>query len=193
MAKLTNKQRVFVETYLKCWNATEAARVAGYKHPHVQGSQNLAKLSIKAAIDARLAELKMGADEVLIRLAGIARLDLGDFFEVHSNGLAMLDLDKAKKADKMRLLKKIKIKENSIEIETYDKQAALVTLAKHLGLFKEHTTIDVSIEIKITQAIRDGKITPDELEKELGSDLARHYTERAGITPPTGTTTITPN
>lgn len=45
--KLTNKQKAFINYYLGVskMNATDAARRAGYKHPNVVGSENLAKLS----------------------------------------------------------------------------------------------------------------------------------------------------
>ena len=49
---LTPKQKAFADEYLICGNATEAARKAGYKQPHVQGSQNLEKLSVSAYIAA---------------------------------------------------------------------------------------------------------------------------------------------
>lgn len=75
---LTHKQEVFVFEYLRCWNATESARVAGYAHPHVQGSQTLAKLNVQEVIQARIAEKAMTADEVLIALAEHARGSLKD-------------------------------------------------------------------------------------------------------------------
>lgn len=52
--KLTLKQKAFADYYIECGNATEAAKRAGYKQPHVQGSQNLEKLSISAYIEERL-------------------------------------------------------------------------------------------------------------------------------------------
>lgn len=52
--KLTLKQKAFADYYIECGNATEAAKRAGYKQPHVQGSQNLGKLSISAYIEERL-------------------------------------------------------------------------------------------------------------------------------------------
>ena len=72
---LTDKQRVFVEHYLACWNAAEAARRAGYSADSTRsiGSENLTKPDIRAAIARRLAELAMGADEVLARLSDLAR------------------------------------------------------------------------------------------------------------------------
>lgn len=80
--KLTTKQRVFIQEYLICWNATEAARRAGYAQPNVQGSQNLVKPSIRGEIQRRLAEKAMSADEVLARLADHARGSMGDFLRV---------------------------------------------------------------------------------------------------------------
>lgn len=55
MDKLTPKQKAFADNYIISGNATEAARKAGYKQPHVQGSQNLAKLSILEYIKERTA------------------------------------------------------------------------------------------------------------------------------------------
>lgn len=56
--KLTERQKRFIDFYIETGNATEAARKAGYKKPNPQGSENLAKPSIKAAIDARLKEIE---------------------------------------------------------------------------------------------------------------------------------------
>ena len=81
--KLTEKQKRFVDYYVETGNAAEAARRAGYKtKPNVQGAQNLAKPSIKAAIDARLKELESkriaSADEVLQFLTSSMRGELKD-------------------------------------------------------------------------------------------------------------------
>ncbi len=76
------KQRAFVEFYLQTWNATRAAEMAGYKHPNVQGPRMLVKVSIQAAIEARMAELTIGAKEVLKRLSEQASGDLGAYFKI---------------------------------------------------------------------------------------------------------------
>lgn len=47
---MTPKQQAFVEHYAACGNATEAARLAGYKHPNVAGPVNLVNHSIQAAL-----------------------------------------------------------------------------------------------------------------------------------------------
>lgn len=51
---LTKKQDEFVKEYLKCFNASKAARLAGYslKSARQIGSENLTKPYLKAIIDA---------------------------------------------------------------------------------------------------------------------------------------------
>lgn len=55
--RLPEKRRRFVEAYLgeAKGNSTEAARIAGYKHPNVEGSRLLAQASVRAAVDERMA------------------------------------------------------------------------------------------------------------------------------------------
>ena len=48
--KLTPKQKAFADEYILTGNVTQSATKAGYKKPNVQGSQNLAKLSIQEYI-----------------------------------------------------------------------------------------------------------------------------------------------
>ena len=67
---LTNKQRAFVEAYLaNGFNATQAAITAGYSvdSARVIGAQNLAKVNIASHVRARISELAMSADEVLLQ------------------------------------------------------------------------------------------------------------------------------
>lgn len=84
--KLTPKQKAFADEYLICGNATEAARKAGYKQPHVQGSQNLEKLSVSAYIaerqkqidDSRIADVK----EVMQFYSAVLRGEVKDQFDM---------------------------------------------------------------------------------------------------------------
>ena len=82
--KLTNKQQVFIEEYLRCWNATEAARRAGYSEATARqiGSRLLTNVDIASEIECRLEELTMSPAEVLMRLTEQARSDIGQFFKV---------------------------------------------------------------------------------------------------------------
>jgi len=139
---LTDRQRVFVSEYLRCWNATEAARIAGYKDPVSSGYENRLKPEVKALIDARLKAHHLGADEVLARLSDHAMGSMGDFidYEIDSTSgrrLSYISLDKARQAGKLHLIKKITINDKGIGVELYDADAALGLLGKHYELFTE--------------------------------------------------------
>lgn len=150
---LSNRQRVFIEEYLTCWIASEAARRAGYANSKVAGSRLLSNDNLRAAIRARIDEKAMTADEVLTRLAEHARGDMGDFMDINSMSFG-LNLVKAKELGLTRLIHKIKQRtttiihkdgeeeeHNTIELELYDAQAALVQLGKHHELFTDNTDI----------------------------------------------------
>ena len=87
--ELTPKQKAFADYYLECGNATEAAKRAGYKQPHVQGSQNLGKLSISQYIaerqkkieDERIADIS----EVLRFFTSVMRGEIKDQFDFEAS------------------------------------------------------------------------------------------------------------
>ena len=129
----THKRQAFLETYLKSWNATQAAKEAGYAHPRQAGSRMLSNVDIQAAIQARLDELKMSADEVLLRLADQARSSLADFVHLAEDGQIKISLAKA---DKLHLIRKISLTaEGGLQIELYDSQSALKLIGQHHRLF----------------------------------------------------------
>lgn len=136
---LTKKQQVFIENYLITWNATESARRANYAYPNVEGPKNLVNPSIKAEIEARLSEMKMSADEVLTRLADLARVDMSDFITFEDGiRLPFVDLKKAKDAGKLHLVKKIKYNaQGHLEFELHDPIAPLLNVGKAVGLFAD--------------------------------------------------------
>jgi phage terminase small subunit len=144
---LTNKQKAFIEEYLKDFNATRAAERAGYQGNDATlgavGYENLRKPQLAERISQRLQEIAMSADEVLARLADQARGDIGDFVKIiDGTGQAIVDLEKAKAAGKLHLVKKIRYNaKGGLEIELYDAQAALSLLGKTHGLFKDRVDI----------------------------------------------------
>lgn len=78
MALLTEKQKRFIDYFIETGNQTEAARLAGYKRPNVQGAQNYVKL--RSQIDNRLDELESKriakGEEVLQYLTSVMRGEL---------------------------------------------------------------------------------------------------------------------
>lgn len=135
---LTNKQRVFIEAYLVSWNASDAARKARYAKPGQQGHRLLKNVEIAAAIQERLNAAAMPANEVLARLTQHGSSSMEDFVDVDRE---TLDLDKARTAGKLHLIKKFTRSETkygtNVSIEIYDAQAALVHIGKHHGLFTD--------------------------------------------------------
>jgi phage terminase small subunit len=156
---LTKKRRVFVEEYLRCWNATEAARRAGYAHPEVMGCR-LRKVNVIAdLIQERIAEKAMTADEVLLRLAEQARAEHSKYLT--SDGVNVKDLLRDGKG---HLVKGIKPTRYGDDIEFYDAQAALVHIGKHLGLFREQVEHSGSIGVRHEPVSLDD-ITDEELDQ----------------------------
>lgn len=145
---MNRKQQVFASEYLQCWNATESARRAGYKHPNKQGPKLLVNIGIAEAIRARIEEKAMSADEVLIRLADQARGTMADFLDIDSNGNARINLEKARLAGKLHLVKTFADgPKTGVRIELYDAQAALAHLAKVHGAFIERLQVDVRRDV----------------------------------------------
>lgn len=154
--KLTNKQRVFVEEYLTCWNATEAARRAGYagreETLRVVGHENLTKPNISECVRKRISEKAMSADEVLLRLGEIARGSLQPFTRTRDDDI-WPDLTTEAAQAKFHLLKKIKPKrrvggkpgdewvETEVEIEIHDPLKALELLGRNHKLFTDKTEL----------------------------------------------------
>lgn len=81
---LTRKQQIFVIEYLNCWNASEAARRAGYSKKTAGriGQENLQKPEITAEIERVIAERQIKPTEILERLGQQARGEIGQFFRV---------------------------------------------------------------------------------------------------------------
>lgn len=149
---LSSKQRVFVDEYLKCFNASEAARRAGYSgaHLHTNASKLLQITTIKDEISARLQASHMSADEALMRVSDEGRGDIGDL--VDDNGL--IDLRVAREKGMTKLIRKIKQKTithigktdsdgdteiTEIEFEMYDAQKAKDMILRVHGCYVEKT------------------------------------------------------
>lgn len=155
-ARLTNKQRLFVEAYLSNGlNATDAARRAGYKGNDVTlaavGGENTRKPLIRARIDERLRQAAMSADEVLFRLTQQAKApDMTEFIKldwiygpdltgkmVPVDQALDIDLDKIREAGLGHLIKGIRKTRGGLSIEWQDAQSALVQLGRAHGIFKD--------------------------------------------------------
>jgi len=153
VSTLTTKQKAWLAHYLKCWNATEAARKAKYANPNKAGPRLLGDPKIKFEVERALDELAMPAREVLARLSQHARSDLGDFLDVDAEGVT-ISLKQARVAGITHLIKEYTqddgydregFPERTVKLKLYDAQAALKLLAQHHGLLKSVTEVEVSV------------------------------------------------
>lgn len=171
--KLTKKQQVFIDEYLRCFNASEAARRAGYSEARarITGSELLAQSNISEQIQARLAEIHMSSDEALKLVADIARGDMGDFL----NDYGGVTIDDVRKSGRTKLIKKWKTKTITIngkqedkeihteEIELYPADSALSLILKAHGKLTD----------KLDLLNSDGSLKPEEMKpSEIAARVA---------------------
>lgn len=157
---LKKRWLTFAEEYLRSWNKTRAAEVAGYAHPGQAGYRLFKIVQIQEYIQRRIEEKCMSADEVLVRLAQAARFDVGPFIDIKTwepepqsdeevreetsptiiNGL-LINWERLVEAGLTHLVKAIYDTKYGTRIEFHDPQHALELIGKHHGLFVERQEI----------------------------------------------------
>lgn len=156
MAKLTAKQKRFVEEYLIDLNATQAAIRAGYKVDNARqtATENLAKPYISEAIEKALAERSrrtgISQDRVIQELAKIAFVNIRDV--VNDDAEILINADEADLAAVESLKVKIiptKSGENGIEreVKLSSKLKALELLGKHLGMWNDKLDVNLNVPV----------------------------------------------
>lgn len=175
---LSERQRAFKDEYLKCWNATEAARRVGLKQPGLAGWRMMKNDAIREAINLELDAHALGAKHVLNGLAEMAHVNLTDFLD--ERGVPDLERIKKKghlvKRYKCRLNRKLstgEIEVTDIELELCDQQAALVDAGRHFKMFGEDATLAL-IDLLKTVLVR---VIDAELPPELGGRVLRRVGE----------------
>ncbi len=131
MTGLTQKQARFVEAFLGAakGNATEAARRAGYADPEARTGRLQRSAAVRAALRERVDAAAMTADEVLGRLAEQARGSIEGCLTFPDGAtVPTLDLEKARRAGKLHLIKTVRHGKFGVTVELYDAQAALALL-----------------------------------------------------------------
>lgn len=189
---LTALQRRFVEEYTRDCNATRAAKAAGYseKTARQQGSENLSKPDISAAIKARLDELSMEAGEVLARVTMMARGSLYPFINFKEKGDWAVDITTPEALAALPTLKTITvdrkvgkrvidfddggrktvstIEDERIKVELHDQLRALELLGRAHGLWeKPEKSEENAHELLKTQLIARLMELPEEEFEEM--------------------------
>lgn len=167
---LTGKQKLFVEQYLDCLNATEAARRAGYAESgiRVQAHRLLTNANVAVAVSQAMAERIMGADEAAMRLSEHARGSIGAFIKVDADqkpdGFSLA-------AERpLHLVKKVSVTDKGWSFEMYDAQAALVNILKLHGKFIDRVAIESELQAALDRL--QAQLSPDDYAKVAAILLA---------------------
>lgn len=164
MAKLTAKQKRFVEEYLIDLNATQAAIRAGYspKTANEQGNRLLTNVSVRTRVDQAMAERSkrtgISQDRVIMELARLAFVNPHNVINA-DDGSVRRDASE----DDLACIQSVKVKtmdgekgsSEEREVKLNDKIKALELLGKHLGMFKDKVEIQGNVPIQIVDDIED--------------------------------------
>lgn len=159
MAKLTEKQRRFVDEYLIDLNATQAAIRAGYsvKTADKQGWQLLEKTRVAEAISEKMAERSrrtgVNQDRVVMELAKIAFVNAADVIDSDDATIkagATADDTAAIQSVKVKVIPTKEGEGVEREIRLNDKLKALELLGKHLGMWNDKLDVNLNIPVVIS-------------------------------------------
>jgi phage terminase small subunit len=195
MGDLTPKQKVFVDEYLVDLNATRAATVAGYaaKSASVEGVRLLGNAKVAAvigqAMDARAKRTEITQDRVLKELARIGFSDMRKLLKWTGNNPQM-DLQAAEDSGEIEIsvanfvqlfdsdeldddtaacISEIsQTKDGALKVKLYDKRAALVDIARHLGMFVTKVEHSGSVDVN-----HKAKADADDFVRSISSLAAR--------------------
>lgn len=146
MAKLTDKQKKFIDEYLVDLNATQAAIRAGYKEKaaYRTGAENLRKPQIQEEIQKRIQERQQRTEVtqnmVVKELAAIAFARATDYASVRGGAVCIKDTDSLSD-EQISAIAGIKEGKFGVEIRLNDKEKALELLGRHLGMWNDKLDI----------------------------------------------------
>lgn len=134
----SDMETVWLAEYFKCFNATEAARRAGYQWPNKVGPAK--KQKFEEEIKAYLDDITMTAEEALYHLSLQARADIGQY--VTGSGLDVARMKDDGLGHLIKSAKRIITQfDNRLEVEIYDKQAALDKILRAHGAYKDNVDV----------------------------------------------------
>lgn len=170
--ELTQKQKDFCREYIYDWNATRAARAAGYSEETAgqMGYENLKKPYIKAYIDEIQKDLE--------KLAGISRLKViqehqklafSSIAHLHNTWIERKDFEKLTDEEKSCIAEistqtrteiegkgtdeEQAVSVDYVKIKLYDKQKSLDSINRMLGY-------DAAQKIELEETVKSYKIVP---------------------------------
>lgn len=175
--KMTDKQRIFVHEYLADdkFNAAEAAKKAGYKNPSGAVVKLLSNKNVVnylgIQMQNRIETCEIKAERVLQELACIGFSNIQKLFDGTGKIISPEEWDEAT----ARSVSSIKVTESKdgdvkTEIRFWNKNDALMALAKHLGLLSDNLNLnhnfDPSTLSHLLQTVEEGRRSNQVIDAE---------------------------
>lgn len=152
LPKLTGKQQRWVDAYVgdARFNATEAARIAGYSSARHSGWLNRQNADVYAHVQAWLNANALGAEEVLAELRDVAVSEWRDHIEIKTDPKTGETID--------------------VKLFLADKIKALELLGKHHKLFTDNVAVSGGIrrEYVVTRPAEPSSPLTDVPDEERG-------------------------
>lgn len=170
---MNERQQKFAVEYIVDYNATQAAKRAGYseKTAYQQGHMLLKNREIKAAINKALAELRertfITADRVILEIAKMAFANISDIISWDAEGNVTIALPETLTTDQRSAISEMskftvsiptkdgEITKTSLKLKMHSKGDALDKLARHLDLLKPGNIVG-DIHITVTHKPHGG-------------------------------------
>lgn len=162
MARLTKKEKQFIQEYLVDLNATQAAIRAKYSPATARqiGAELMTKEKIRDAIEEAMAirarRTGITQDRVLNEIAKVAFLnatDVIDMDEATIRGDANREDTAAIASVRVKTIPTEVGNITEREVKTYDKLKALELIGKHIGLFSDSLKLSGEVSVKIVDDI----------------------------------------
>lgn len=149
----------FCQEYIKDGNATQAAARAGYsaKTAYAQGCRLLRNVEVARRVTelrrAAATRNAVSADDILQEYARIARFDLRRLFDDAGNLKPVTQWDD----DAAAAVESLEVRgDGVVKVKLMDKRAALDSMARVLGMFKDKVAVEVSPMAELMARISKG-------------------------------------
>lgn len=153
MSKLTNKQEIFCNEYIKDLNATQAAIRAGYSKNSANaiGNENLLKPIIQNRIkqlkNERIERTKIDADYLTETLRNWLEVDVTQMLSLNAKQIKSLPIEIRKMVQHVKPTN-IKDEDEQViyEVRFVSKEKAAEMLSKHIGYFEKDNEHRLSVQ-----------------------------------------------
>lgn len=163
---LSPKRLAFVEEFCKDYNGTRAAMRAGYseKTAPEQASRLLKNVKVKNAINKRMEELSMSAEEAVKRLTDWGRGTARPFLRVDEKTNELrIDLSSPEAQKNLHLIKKLKQNDTIIKKASQNDPDEVIGRSWEIELHDQKDAVDKILKVH-------GKYAPEKLDVSMKAD-----------------------